>query len=64
MFFSPERTKAVVKGKVHMKETGVNRSISEGFLTTSFGAGGGGSLKIFFKNLPKLAGALAMFSSD
>ena len=36
------------QGGVHKKETGVDRSISEGVLTTNIGARRGGSVNIFF----------------
>ena len=39
------------QGEFQKKETGEDRSISEGVLTRSFGAGRGGSLKNFFKPL-------------
>ena len=44
IFFAREHENSV-QGEVQKKETGVERSISEGGLTTSFGAGRGGSLK-------------------
>ena len=47
VFLTREDEKSV-QGGVHKKETGVDRSISEGVLTTSFGAGRGSSVKIYF----------------
>ena len=44
IFFAREHENSG-QGEVQKKETGVERSISEGGLTTSFGAGRGGSLK-------------------
>ena len=53
----PERTKAVVKGRFRRKKTGVDRRISEGVLTTSFGARGGGSLKKHNLKPPQTGGS-------
>ena len=47
---------------VQKKETGVDRSISEGVLTTSFVARGGGSLKKKMLKPPQTGGSPGNFS--
>ena len=44
-FFSPDKTKTLVRGGVQKRKTVVDKSISEGVITTSFGAGRGVSVR-------------------
>ena len=62
VFFARE-DESSSQGEVQKKESGVDRSISEGVLTTIFGARGGGSLKKTILKPPQRGGSPGDFSS-